>query len=83
LDYKIIGLYKIKKKVLNVNYKLELLKGSRIHFIFYVLLLKEAAGAAETSNKEIQLEHKLDVYNVKRVLDSKVSNKGQIKYLIK
>jgi hypothetical protein len=48
-----IGLYKIKKKVSNINYELELPKGSRIHLIFYVLLLKEAAGAAETSNKEI------------------------------
>jgi hypothetical protein len=78
-----IRLYKIKKKVSNVNYELELLKGSRIHLIFYVLLLKEAARAAETSNKEIQPEHELDVYNVKRVLDSRVSNKGQIEYLIK
>jgi hypothetical protein len=71
-----IGLYKIKKRVSSVNYELELLKGSRIHPIFHVLLLKEAAGAAETSNKEIQLEHELDVYNVERVLDSKVSDKG-------
>jgi len=78
-----IRLYKIKKKVSNVNYKLELLKGSRIHSIFHVLLLKEAARVAETSNKEIQPKHELDVYNVKRVLDSKVSNKGQIEYLIK
>ena len=48
-----LRLYKIKKKVLSVNYKLELPKGSRIHLIFYVLLLKEAAGIAETSIKEI------------------------------
>jgi hypothetical protein len=48
-----IRLYKIKKKVLNVNYKLELPKGSRIHLIFHVLLFKEAARVAETSNKEI------------------------------
>ena len=48
-----IGLYKIKKKVSNVNYELELPKGSRIHPIFYVLLLKEVARAAKTSNKEI------------------------------
>jgi hypothetical protein len=62
---------------------LELPKGSRIHLIFYVLLLKEAAGVAETSSKEIQLKHELDVYNVEKVLNSKVSNKGQIEYLIK
>ena len=48
-----IRLYKIRKKVSNVNYELELPKGSRIHPIFYVSFLKEAAGAAETSNKEI------------------------------
>ena len=71
-----LRLYKIKKKVLNINYKLELLKGSRIHLIFYVLLLKETARIAETSTKEIRLKHKLDIYNVKRVLNNKVSNKG-------
>ena len=68
--------YKIKKKVLNVNYKLKLLKGSKIHLIFYVLLLKETAKIVKTSTKEIRLKHKLDMYNVKQVLNSKISNKG-------
>jgi len=71
-----LRLYKIKKKVLNINYKLELLKGSRIYLIFYILLLKEVARIAETSTKEIKLKHKLDVYNIKQVLDSRISNKG-------
>ena len=71
-----LRLYKIKKKVLNINYKLELLKGSRIHLIFYILLFKEVARIAETSTKEIRLKHELDMYNVKQVLDSKISNKG-------
>jgi len=71
-----LRLYKIKKKVLNINYELELPKGSRIHLIFYVLFLKEAARIAETSIKEIKLKHKLDVYNVKKVLNSKISKKG-------
>jgi hypothetical protein len=68
---------------LNINYELELPKGSRIHPIFHVSLFKEAAGVAETSSEEIQLKHKLDVYNVERVLNSRVSNKGQMEYLIK
>ena len=76
LDYKIVRLYKIKRKVLNVNYKLELLKGSRIHLIFYVLLLKEAARATKPSTKEIRLKHKPNVYNVEKVLDSRISKKG-------
>jgi hypothetical protein len=71
-----LRLYKIKKKVLNVNYKLKLLKGSRIHLIFHVSLLKEVVETIETSTKEIRLKHKLNVYNVKKVLNSKVSNKG-------
>ena len=71
-----LRLYKIKKKVLNVNYKLELPKGSRIYLIFYILLLKEAARIAKTSTKEIKLKHKLNMYNVKQVLNSKISNKG-------
>jgi len=78
-----LRLYKIKKKVLNVNYKLELLKGFRVHLIFHVLLLKEAARTTKLSTNKIKLEHKLDVYNVKRVLNSKISKKGQIEYLIK
>jgi len=71
-----LRLYKIKKKVLNVNYKLELLKGFRIHLIFYVLLLKEAAKITETSTKKIKLKHELNVYNIKQVLNNKISNKG-------
>ena len=78
-----LRLYKIKKKVSNINYKLELPKGFRIHLIFYVLLLKEAVGTVEPSNKEIELEHKLNVFDVKRILDSKISKKGHIKYLVK
>jgi len=71
-----LRLYKIKKKVLDVNYKLKLLKGFRIHLIFYVLLLKEAVRIAKTSIKEIKLKHKLNIYNVEKVLNSKISNKG-------
>jgi len=60
-----LRLYKIKKKVLNVNYKLELLKGSKIYLIFYVLLFKEVARIAKTSINKIRLKHKLDIYNIK------------------
>jgi len=71
-----LRLYKIKKKVLNINYKLELLKGSRIYLIFYILLLKEAAKTTKASTNEIRLKHKLNVYNVKQVLDSRISKKS-------
>jgi len=47
------------------------------------LLLKEAVRIAELSTKEIKLKYKLNVFNVKRILNSKVSKKGHIKYLVK
>jgi len=71
-----LRLYKIKKKVLNINYKLELLKGFKIYLIFYILLLKKVTRIAKTSIKEIKLKHKLNVYNIKQVLNNKISNKG-------
>jgi hypothetical protein len=68
---------------LSINYKLKLLKGSRIYLIFYISLLKEVAGITNTNNKEIELEHKLDVFDIERILDSKVNNKNKTKYLVK
>jgi len=71
-----LRLYKIRKKVSKVNYKLKLLKGSRVHLIFYVLLFKKVAGIVKTSINEIRLKHKLNIYNVKKILNNKISNKG-------
>ena len=51
--------------------------------IFHVLLLKEAVGAADSSIEEIELEHKPDIFDVDRILDSKVNNKGRTEYLVK
>jgi hypothetical protein len=45
-------------------------------------LFKLTLLGVAVSNKELQLNHELDVYNVKRILDSKVS-KRRIKYLVK
>jgi hypothetical protein len=43
LDYKYIRLYKIKRKISENNYKLDLLPKVRIYLIFYISLLKSAA----------------------------------------
>ena len=51
--------------------------------IFHVLLLKKAIGAANSSTKEIKPEHELDVFDMERILDSKVNNKGKTEYLVK
>jgi hypothetical protein len=82
LDFKKLRLYKIIKKILDVNFRLQLLKGSQVHLVFYVSLLSKALPNAKTNNKEIQLAKELDVYNVKKILASRISN-SKIEYLIK
>jgi hypothetical protein len=65
-----------------VNYKLQLPKRSRLHLVFYMSLLKLALLGVAISNKELQPNYKLDIYDVKRILDSRVSRR-KIEYLVK
>jgi hypothetical protein len=82
LDFKKLRLYKIVAKKSLVNYKLQLPKGLRLHLVFYVLLLELTLLGVAVSNKELQPNHKLDIYNIERILDSRVS-KRKIEYLVK
>jgi hypothetical protein len=47
-----------------------------------MLLLKLVLPSVITSNKEIKQDYKLNVYNVKRILDLRVSKK-KVEYLVK
>jgi hypothetical protein len=82
LDFKKLGLYEIVAKKLLVNYKLQLLKGLQLHLVFHVSLLKLVLLGIAVSNKEIELNYNLNVYNVERILDSRVSKK-KVEYLVK
>jgi hypothetical protein len=82
LDFKKLGLYKIVAKKLLVNYKLQLPKGSQLYLVFHMSLLKLALLGIAVSNKQVKPKNKLNIYNIKKILDSKVSNK-KIEYLIK
>ena len=44
LDFKKLRLFKIARKVREVNYKVELLNKSRLHLIFYISLLELVKG---------------------------------------
>jgi hypothetical protein len=83
LDFKQLGLYKILEKVSSINYKLKLPKRSRVYPIFHVLLLKEVVGTTNTNNKEIEPKHELNIFDIKRILDSRVNNKNKTEYLVK
>jgi hypothetical protein len=53
-----------------------------MHLVFHVSLLSKVLPNATTNNKEIQLAEELDIYNVKKILASRISN-NKIEYLIK
>jgi Chromo (CHRromatin Organisation MOdifier) domain len=50
--------------------------------VFYISLLEKALDNIVTSNKEIQPEEELNIYDVEKILASRVSN-GKVEYLIK
>jgi hypothetical protein len=83
LDFKQLRLYKILEKVSSVNYKLELLKGSKVYPIFHVLLFRKVVRITDTNNKEIEPKHEPNIFNMKRILDSRVNNKNKTEYLVK
>jgi Chromo (CHRromatin Organisation MOdifier) domain len=82
LDFKKLGLYKIVAKKLLINYKLRLPKGLRLYLVFHVSLLELALPGVVVSNEELQPDYELDIYNVEKILDSRVSKK-KIEYLVK
>ena len=83
MDFKRLGLFKIKKVVEGLDCKLELSKESQLHLVFYTLLLELALDNVPIRTRiELQLEQEPIVYNVKRILVERIRNK-QKEYLIK
>src|SRR5271157_804697 len=83
LDFKKLGLYKIKRAIRLVNFKLLLLHNLRIHLIFYIALLELALDLILLLDREeIQPINKETKYNVNKILNIRKTN-SQAQYLIK
>src|SRR5271165_1072553 len=83
LDFKKLGLYKIKRAIGLVNFKLLLLHNLQIHLIFYIALLELALDLILLLDKEeIQLINEETKYNINKILNIRKTN-SQIQYLIK
>ena len=66
LNYIKLGLFKIKKKVIEVNYKLDLLAKIKIYLIQHIAILKLAYG-----------EHELLIYKV-NIYKDREENKWEV-----
>jgi hypothetical protein len=83
LDYKKLGLFKIKRVIGLVNYKLVLLKIINIYLVFYIFFLELVLlGVLPAPVTEIELVNPNAEYKIKEILDHK-QVRNYIKYLVK
>ena len=81
-NYKYIGPYLIIKKILNNNYKLDLLLKVKIYLIFYISLYKIVININVIKIKRNDIEIKTNKYKIKKILNVRIKN-GRIKYKVK
>jgi hypothetical protein len=78
-----LGLFKIKKVIRLINYKLVLLKTINIHLVFHISLLELVLlGVLLVPITEIELVNPNAEYKIEEVLDYK-QVRNYIKYLVK
>jgi hypothetical protein len=83
LDHKKLGLFKIKKIIGLVNYKLVLPKTINIYPVFYISLLELILlGVLLALVTKIELVNPNIKYKIKKILDHKLV-RNYIKYLVK
>jgi hypothetical protein len=83
LDHKKLGLFKIKKVIVLVNYKLVLPKTINIYLVFYISLLELVLpGALPAPVTKIEPINPNAEYKIKEILDYK-RVRNYIKYLVK
>ncbi|CZS92347.1 related to TY3B TY3B protein [Rhynchosporium agropyri] len=84
LDFKKLGPFEILEEVGPVNFRLRLPQGSRLHPVFHVSLLEPANGDTPLATDEkLQPENEPDEYDVEKLLDTRITTRGQQEYLVK
>jgi hypothetical protein len=72
LDHKKLGLFKIKRVIGLINYKLVLLKTINIYLVFYISLLELVLlGVLPAPITKIELINPNAEYKIKKILDYK------------
>jgi hypothetical protein len=83
LDHKKLGLFKIKRVIGPINYKLVLPKTINIYLVFHISLLEPVLlGVLLVPVTEIELVNPNAEYKVEEILDHK-QVRNYIKYLVK
>ena len=82
LDYKYIGPYPVIKKISENNYELDLPSGVRIHPIFHISLLEDAANVDATEAGRDDVEVEADEYEAEKILDVRTED-GRVEYEVK
>jgi hypothetical protein len=83
LDHKKLGLFKIKRIIRPINYKLVLPKTMNIYPVFYISLLEPVLlGVLLVPVTEIELVNPNTKYKIEEILDHK-QVRNRVKYLVK
>ena len=61
LNFMKLKLFRIKRMVNKVNYKLKLLRKMKVHPVFHVFLLKSAPQSAKAAQVEIESDQEYEV----------------------
>jgi hypothetical protein len=82
LDYKKLGPFPVLRKISDVNYEIKLPETMKIHNIFHIALLEKAPDG-EPAEEGIEVLPVEPEYEVEKILENKVNNQGEERYLIK
>jgi transposase InsO family protein len=80
LDHKKLGPFKIKDKISDINYRLDLPKTMKIHPVFHISLLEPAPKGVKTGKVELDVYE--EEYEAEKILDKRIQE-GQTQYLVK